>query len=57
MKTEELDDFQRDNIETLFHDTEEDQYDSADENLGTTILTIDVDEINEESSTEARQIT
>ena len=57
MKTEELDDFQRDNIETLFHDTEEGQYDSADENLGTTILTIDVDEINEESSTEARQIT
>lgn len=57
MKTEELDDFQRDNIETLFHDTEEGQYDSADENLGTTILTINVDEINEESSAEARQIT
>ena len=38
MKTEELDDFQRDNIETLFHDTEEGQYDSAADNLEGSIL-------------------
>ena len=52
----ELTDFERDEIESLFHNTEDMEYDNADEALCTPILSIDIDEINEESSLAAKQI-
>ena len=57
MSKEYLDDEQRDELEELFKSTEYIKYNEPDDSLGTTVFNIDVDEINEESSTEAQQIT